>query len=142
MNVVAMSGFICKNLKVVTTPGNLECVQFDLAVRQDFKNPEGKYGYDFPHIQSWIPAVNGFIKKYVDEGAHIEIEGKLRTRTFKGSDGKQKKIVFVNLEKLRCLDRVGISRGKGNTATDADFASMGQTASGEGNTPDLDNLDW
>lgn len=142
MNKVLITGFISKNLKVETTSTGRERIQFDIATRRDFKSSDGKYKYDFPHVQSWNPGINKFIKAFCDEGAHVEIEGRWQTDTYTGKDNKKKKIDYINLEALRCLDRKSpIKSGKSAPAS-GDFASMGQSVDGEGDCLDVENLDW
>ena len=142
MNKVLITGYISKNLKVETTSTGRERVQFDIATRRDFKSSDGKYKYDFPHVQSWNPKINGFIKAYCDEGAHVEVEGRWMTDTYVGKDGKRKKLDYINLEVLRCLDRKGPTRGGKSAPKGADFASMGQSVGGDGDYTDVENLDW
>lgn len=142
MNKVLITGYISKNLKVETTSTGRERIQFDIATRRDFKSSDGKYKYDFPHVQSWNPKINGFIKAYCDEGTHIEIEGRWMTDTYTGKDGKRKKLDYINLESLRCLDRKGPVRSGKTSPAGADFASMGQSVDGEGDYSDVENLDW
>ena len=137
MNKVLITGYISKNLKVETTSTGRERIQFDIATRRDFKSSDGKYKYDFPHVQSWNPGINKFIKAFC-----VEIEGRWQTDTYMGKDNKKKKIDYINLEALRCLDRKSPIKSGKSAPAGADFASMGQSVGDEGDYSDVENLDW
>lgn len=142
MNRVALIGYIGKNFKAQTTTSGKRFVQFDLQVRRKFKSPDGKYAYDFPHVQSWNPKINGYIENYLDVGRYVLVEGTVRTDIYTQKNGQKTKVTYINLENIESLVRKDSPDDQNTPATTSDFASMGQTTEGEGEYADVENLDW
>lgn len=154
MNKVIMSGWIGDNFRVVTTKTGKTKVDFDLICKRQFKNKEGKYGYDYPRVEIWLPSITQYAQRFLDKGSHIEIEGNLRTdivKSIKEPDKKYKRVFIL------CTNLIAISSFKGNAANgrtpevkddegeeaaSADFASMGSEHNTEGIPSDVDDLDW
>lgn len=146
MNKVIMSGWIAANLKIYTTKTGKQKADFDLIVKRNYKNSEGKYTYDYPHCTCWVPAIVQYIQKFLDVGSRIEIEGWWRTDIVQAHEkNKKTKINYVMVEGLSTISglREDDSKGKKKTASSGSaFASMGSSVTDEGENIDVDALDW
>ncbi len=87
MNKVIISGNLCQEINVKYTKNNVPVISNTLAVRNEFKNAEGKYDSQFINIVIWNKTAE-FVQKYCTKGSKILVEGRLETRQYDDPERK------------------------------------------------------
>lgn len=100
MNNVVLSGRISKDLFTEKVSGR-DKVTLTLAVRRDFKNPEGKYDADFIRCIAWGNNA-AYLNSYAKKGSLIEVMGQIRTGSY-SKNGQTVYTTDVNVEKATVL---------------------------------------
>lgn len=109
MNKVLLSGRICSDIELKTTPTDVNLCSFRIAVQRRFKNAEGNYDADFINIVAWRSNAD-FISKYFKKGDPIEIGGSIQTRNYE-KDGQKVYITEV------VVDEAGFTLSKKTEGT-------------------------
>ena len=103
MNKIIITGNLCKDIDLRYTPSNIAFVQNTVAVRNDYKNVNGKYDSEFINIVVWRQAAE-FLSKYAVKGSKVLVEGRLTNRSYDKQDGTKGYITEVVAEKIELLN--------------------------------------
>ena len=102
MNVIAITGNVCKDIELKYTKNNKGYVENTLGVRKDKKDENGKYESDFIDFVCFEKKAE-FLKDYSKKGDKLEITGKLRVDTWKDEEGKSHTRSYVVVDKVNIL---------------------------------------
>lgn len=102
MNVIAITGNLCKDLELTYTKNNKSVLENTLAVTKGIKNDDGSYDVDFINFVCFEKKAD-YLKNYAKKGDKIEVTGKLRTDNWKDAEGKSHSKVYVVADSLKIL---------------------------------------
>lgn len=85
-NLVVLTGRICNDVELKTTPSGVSVCTFSLAVDRGYG--ENKQT-DFINIVAWRSTAE-FISKYFKKGSLIGIEGSIQTRKYTDKNGNSR----------------------------------------------------
>ena len=102
MNVIAITGNICKDLELNYTKNNKSVLENTLAVNKGIKNDDGTYDVDFINFVCFEKKAD-YLKNYAKKGNKLEITGKLRTDNWKDDEGKNHNKVYVVADSVKIL---------------------------------------
>lgn len=102
MNVISLTGNICRELELKYTKNNKAYLENCIGVRKDKKDEEGNYQSDFIDFVCFEKKAE-FLKDYSKKGDKIEIVGKLRVDNWKDEEGKSHTRYYVVADKLNIL---------------------------------------
>lgn len=102
MNKVCLVGRISTELEIKKTSTGKSLLDFNLAVKRDYKNDEGKYDADFIHIKAWGGSAD-YLAKYGMKGSLIEVAGKIVVNEYQNSEGKKVTSVYVQVDGTEIL---------------------------------------
>ena len=102
MNVIAITGNLCKDIELKYTKNNKCYVENTLGVRKEKKDENGKYESDFIDFVCFEKKAE-FLNDYSKKGDKIEITGKLRVDSWKDEEGKSHTRTYVVADKLNIL---------------------------------------
>ena len=102
MNIICLTGNICKDIKLEYTNNNKCYVQNTIAVKKEKKDEEGKYLSDFIDFVAFEKKAE-YLNTYAKKGDKIEINGKLRVDTWKDDNGEYHTRNYVVVDKLNLL---------------------------------------
>ena len=97
MNKCVLMGNITKDLEVRRTSTNKSVLAFSVACNEG-KTRDGKDIVEFVNIQAWENQADT-IAKYFSKGDKIMVEGKIRTSSYDGQNGKVYR-TYVQLERF------------------------------------------
>ena len=103
MNKVFLIGRLTRDPELRYTSSNLPVATFSLAVNRNFTNQSGEREADFINIVVWRKQAEN-VKNYLTQGSQVAIDGRLRTRTYDGEDGKKRYITEVIADNVQFLD--------------------------------------
>lgn len=92
MNLVILSGNICKDNELKQTTSNISVLQNTLAVKNDYKNAKGEYESQFINYVAYKNNAE-FLNKYTAKGNRVVLRGRWNTRNYENKEGKK---VYVN----------------------------------------------
>lgn len=104
MNKVCLSGRISTELEVKKTSTGESLLDFNLAVKRDYKNKEGKYDVDFIHIKAWGGTAD-YLANYGTKGSLIEVSGRIAVNEYQNYEGKKVTSVYVRSDGAEILAR-------------------------------------
>lgn len=102
MNVVCLSGNICKDLEISYTKNNKAVLQNTIAVRNKKKDDLGNYQSDFIEFVLFENKAN-YLQTYGKKGDLIEINGKLRVDTWTTDTGEYKTRSYIVADDIKIL---------------------------------------
>lgn len=102
MNVICLTGNICKELKLEYTKNNKCYVQNTIAVKKDKKNEDGTYQSDFIDFVAFEKK-GEYLNQYASKGDKIEINGKLRVDTWKDENEQYHTRSYIVCDKVNIL---------------------------------------
>ena len=105
MNKIILSGNICKDIELKYTSSNIAVVMNTIAVRNDYKNKNGKYDSQFINFVVYRNNAE-YLSKYAAKGSKILLEGKWNNRNYKKQDGSTVYVNEVIIEKVELLSAV------------------------------------
>ena len=105
MNKVVLSGNICKDIELKYTTSNIAVIMNIIAVRNDYKNKEGKYDSQFINFIAYRNNAE-YLNKYATKGSKILQEGKWKNRKYKRQDGSTVYLNEVIVERIELLSSV------------------------------------
>lgn len=109
MNRVILIGFLGKDAEVKTTRQNAAFTVLSLATSRRWKNHEsGEYQSQTTWHRCIAWGKLGSFAATLTKGAHVQIEGELRTRQYlsgRGAEGHQKSVTEVRVTSITKLDR-------------------------------------
>lgn len=100
INKVTMIGYLGGDPEIKNV-NNKEMAIFSIATDESWKDKstgEKKQITDWHRVVVFNDNVVQFLKKYIKKGALVYIEGKLKTRKWKGSDGMERYTTEVVIE--------------------------------------------
>lgn len=103
MNVIAITGNLCKDIELRYTNNNKAVVENTLGVRKGIKDKEtGTYQSDFIDFVCFEKKAE-YLNEYAKKGDKIEITGKLRVDNWKDNDGNPHRRSYVVADSLNIL---------------------------------------
>ena len=105
MNKVILSGNICKDIELKYTTNNIAVAINAIAVRNDYKNKEGKYDSQFINFVAYRNNAE-YLSKYANKGSRILLEGKWNNRKYTKQDGTTAYVNEVIAERIELLSSV------------------------------------
>lgn len=105
MNVIAVTGNICKDLKLEYTKNGKEVLTNTIAVPKGLKNEKtGQYETDFIEFVCFEKKAN-YINQYATKGSKVEITGKLRVDSWKDDEGKNHSRTYIVADSINILSK-------------------------------------
>lgn len=95
MNKFIGVGNITKDLELKKTPTNKSVLEFTIAINDQDK-------VDYINCQAWEKTAE-IIEKYMSKGSKILVEGKFKTNSYDGQNGKVYRS-FILVERVEFLD--------------------------------------
>ena len=124
MNVIAITGNLCKKLKLENTKNNKEVLENTIAVQKGIKNKDGVYESDFIDFVVFEKKAL-YLNEYAKKGDKVEITGKLRVDNWRDDNGEYHTRTYVVADSINILtSRVknpNIVDGKTPIVTDEDL---------------------
>ena len=105
MNKVILSGNICKDIELKYTANNVAVLMNTIAVRNDYKNKDGKYDSQFINFVAYCNNAE-YLSKYTSKGSKIVLEGKWNNRNYKKQDGSTVYVSEMIVERIELLSSV------------------------------------
>ena len=102
MNVIAITGNVCKDLELTYTKNNKAVLENTLAVNKGIKNADGNYDSDFINFVCFEKKAE-YLKNYAKKGSKLEINGKLRTDNWKDEQGNYHNKVYVVADAVKII---------------------------------------
>ncbi len=147
INKVILVGNVGKDPEVRYLDSGVAVANFPLATSETYKNKQGEKvtNTEWHNIVVWRGLAE-IVEKYVNKGAQLYIEGKIRTRSYDDRDGNKRyitEIVGDNMQMLgRKSDRSSIPPPSEDDAPVAKSHNQDITASNNDKTTgNLDNQD-
>ena len=102
MNVISLTGNICKDIAVRYTKNNKSYVENTIGVAKDKKDSEGNYETDFIDFVAFEKK-GDYLGNYAKKGDKIELTGKLRVDTWENEQGERKQRTYVVADTVKIL---------------------------------------
>lgn len=102
MNVIALTGNLCKDIELKYTKNNKCYVENTVGVAKDKKNSEGLQESDFIDFVAFEKK-GEYLSNYAKKGDKIEINGKLRVDTWQDEKGEHKTRSYVVADSVKIL---------------------------------------
>ena len=103
MNVIAITGNLCRNVELKYTNNNKAVVENTLGVRKGIKDKEtGAYKSDFIDFVCFEKKAE-YLNEYAKQGDKIEITGKLRVDNWKDEEGNSHRRSYVVADSINIL---------------------------------------
>ena len=118
MNKVILSGNICKDIELKYTTNNIAVLMNTIAVRNDYKNKDGKYDSQFINFVAYRNNAE-YLSKYATKGSKILLEGKWNNRNYKKQDASTVYVNEVIVERIELLNTV---KNTDNSEKSTEFA--------------------
>lgn len=127
LNKVIIAGRLTRDPELRHTQSDVPVASFSIANEDDFKKADGTRDVDFFDVIAWR-GLAGIACKNLSKGRLIEVEGRLKVRTWKDRDGNNRRNTEIIAEKIYF-----VGDGKNNTSNDnhepstdysADFEEM------------------
>ena len=99
MNNITLTGNICNDLEVKTTPSGKSVLSFNIAVKRPFT----KDTTDFIPAVVWEQGAN-YLSQYGRKGSKVAITGKLTTRKYQDKDGNNRTAFEVICDTVELMD--------------------------------------
>ena len=133
MNKVILSGNICKDIELKYTTNNIAVLMNVIAVRNDYKNRDGKYDSQFINFVAYRNNAE-YLNKYASKGSKILLEGKWNNRNYKKQDNSTVYVNEVIVERIELLNSVkstdnlekSTENSEKSTEIEDPFASFGE----------------
>ena len=102
MNVISLTGNLCKNVELRYTKNNKCLVENTIGVIKDKKNEDGTYQSDFIDFVAFEKK-GEYLNNYSKKGDKIELTGKLRVDTWKDEEGNYRQRTYVVADTVKIL---------------------------------------
>lgn len=102
MNVIAITGNLCKDLKLEYTKNNKEVLENTIAVQKGIKNKDGVYESDFIDFVVFEKKAL-YLSEYAKKGDKVEITGKLRVDNWRDDNGEYHTRTYVVADSINIL---------------------------------------
>lgn len=100
MNSIILTGNICKDLELKSTPNDKKVCSFNLAVKRPFT----KDITDFFTIVCWNKQAENLCL-YCGKGTKIGVSGTLTSRSYTDKDGKNRTVIEVLANEIEFLEK-------------------------------------
>ena len=118
MNSVALIGRIVRDIELKYLPNGKGMCKFTVAVQENYKNKDGKYGVNFINVVAWGRTAEFIAEHCGDKGLRIAVEGSLKQNTWKDKEGQSRSDIHVNAAKVEPIDWAGSRQQSGNSQND------------------------
>ena len=102
MNNVMILGRLCQDV-TITQKGEVKYIQNRLAVKRDFKNPDGTYGTDFINIVAFGKTAE-LIFNHFKKGNRILVQGSINSSQYE-KDGQTHFSMNVKVNKIDFIEK-------------------------------------
>lgn len=102
MNIICLTGNLCKDVELKYTKNNKRYCENTIAVQKGNKNQNGEYETDFIDIVVFEQKAE-YLSSYAKKGNKIEINGKLRVDNWKDDEGKSHTRSYVVGDSIKIL---------------------------------------
>jgi single-strand DNA-binding protein len=103
MNVIALTGNLCKAIDLRYTKNEKAVIENTIAVRKEKKNKTtDEYESDFIDFVAFEKKAE-YLNSYASKGDKIEITGKLRTDNWRDDEGNYHSKIYIVADTLRIL---------------------------------------
>lgn len=111
VNHVHLIGSLTNEPAIITTASGKKMARFALTTKEYRKGLEGKIETEnqWHKIVAWGKWVT-ILEEFAEKGIQIAIEGKLRSRFFKGKDGSNQYSTEIEVRDLVLLGHGGLSK--------------------------------
>lgn len=106
MNVIALTGNLCKEVELKYTKNSKRYLENTIAVQKGNKNKDGEYETDFIDFVVFEQKAE-YLSSYAKKGNKIEINGKLRVDNWKDEEGKTHTRSYVVGDNIKILTPKG-----------------------------------
>ena len=108
MNKVILIGRLARDCEFRTLPSGKVMNNFTLAVQEDYKGKDGKYGANFIDVIAWEKAAEFVVNYCGDKGLRVAVEGSLKQNKWQDkTTGKQRSKIVVYASKIEPIDWAG-----------------------------------
>ena len=125
LNRVCLIGRLTADPELRYTGSGLAVVNFQMAVKRQFKTQEGEYETDFFRITAWRKTAE-FVSNYVHKGNLVSVDGRLQSRSYETQDGQKRTVIEVVADSVQALesrrDREGAAGSDTPPPVDDDLA--------------------
>lgn len=104
MNLVVLSGNLCKDIELKQTQSGVSVLRNTVAVRRDFKE-NGEYVSDFIDIVVWKNQAE-YLDKYASKGSKVELKGRWEVRKYQANDGSTRTANECVVESISILSEL------------------------------------
>ena len=102
MNVICITGNICKDVEIKYTKNNKGFVENTLGVSKEKKKEDGTKKSDFIDFVAFEKKAD-YLGNYAKKGDKLEINGKLRVDTWQDDKGEYKTRTYVVADSVKIL---------------------------------------
>lgn len=102
MNRITITGFITKDVEIMTTANNTSISKFNVAVKRDFENANGERETDFISCVAWRKLAD-LVNQYCKKGSRVLVSGSLQTRSYEAQDGTKRYATEIIADKVEFL---------------------------------------
>lgn len=102
MNIIALTGNLCRDVEIKYTKNNKGYVENTLGVTKDKKDAEGNRQSDFINFVVFEKKAD-YLSQYAKKGDKIEINGKLRVDNWKDEQGNSRQRTYVVGDSIKIL---------------------------------------
>lgn len=115
LNKVTLIGNVGKEPELRYTPNGTAVANFSIATSERFKGQDGEWKEqtEWHNIVAWRKLAE-IVGEYVKKGSKLYVEGKIKTRSWDGQDGKKNYRTEIFVDNMIMLDgRGGGQQGGG-----------------------------
>ena len=102
MNVICVTGNICKDVQLKYTKNNKGYVENTLGVAKDKRDESGNTLSDFIDFVAFEKKAD-YLSQYAKKGDKLEINGKLRVDTWQDEKGEYKTRSYIVADNVKIL---------------------------------------
>ena len=109
LNKVTLIGNLGKEPEVKMLDEQVKVAKFTLATSETYRDSLGEKQTltEWHNVVLWRGLAD-LVEKYLNKGSHVNIEGKLRTRSYDDKNGNKRYVTEVVAESLLMLDKPNI----------------------------------
>lgn len=105
MNVLVLTGSICKDINLETSENGKNFLRNTIAVSRDYRNSEGNYETDFFNFVVFNGTAE-YLNEKAKKGDHIEIVGSLKYNKRMNNEGNPVVTYDIVVKSIALLPRV------------------------------------
>lgn len=102
MNVISLTGNLCKDMKIAYTKNNKAYLENTIGVSKEKKNDNGTKESDFIDFVAFEKKAE-YLNQYAKKGDKIEVVGKLRVDNYQDKEGNYRTRSYVVADKVQIL---------------------------------------